>query len=111
MGLTYNKFKYYEETGGVLKEQPLSDLPTVVREITSHILKGARRPDAAARYMQYSAENVVDFLKSTGRPDAYFQPETVLGSDDYYVWGAENLQDIDLEQAVQDWEEYTGLSG
>lgn len=111
MALTYNKFKYYEEVGGVLAEADLDDLPTVVREITSHILKGAAHPAAATLYMQYTAENVVEFLKSTGRPDAYFQPETVLGNDDFYVWGIENLQDLDLEQAVQDWEQHTGLAG
>jgi ABC-type Fe3+ transport system substrate-binding protein len=111
MGLTYNKFKYYEETDGVLAEADLDDLPNVVREITSHVLKGANRPDAATLYMQYSQENVVDFLNNAGRPDAYFRPEQVIGNDDFLVWGVDLLDRIDLEQAVEDWEQYTGLSG
>ena len=111
MALTYNKFKYYEEVGGVLEEADLDDLPVVVREITSHILKDPAHPNAATLYMQYTAENVVDFLKGTGRPDAYFQPETVINSDDFYVWGIENIQDLDLEQAVEEWEQHTGLAG
>lgn len=110
MALTYNKFKYYDEFSDVVAEQELDDLPKIVRQISSVMLKGANNPAAAELYMRYSQKHIQEFLQNTGRPDAYFDPSTVIGNDDFFVWDSEAVSTIDLEAESNTWRELTGLN-
>ncbi len=110
MALTYNKFKYYDDFSDIVAEQQLEDLPKIVRQISSVMLKNANHPAAAKVYMRYSQENVQQFLQNTGRPDAYFDPSNVIGNDEFFVWDSEAVSKIDLEAESKTWRDLTGLS-
>ncbi|MFP9191222.1 hypothetical protein ACLI4Q_06100 [Natrialbaceae archaeon A-CW1-1] len=107
--LTYNHFKYYDEFTDTVAESELSDFPIIVRQISSVILSDADNYTSAERYMEYSQENIQDFLNNTGRSSAYFDPDEVVGNDDFFVWSTETVADLDLEEEQATWQELSGL--